>query len=663
MNLSITTARSAFQRRPCNEGPSPRACIACRARHQKCNASIPICRRCQASGSECIYKESKRGVKRQKRSPAASKDYHEGDGEGKPPGRVSIATPIAASSPKRLEKSSLLAVADVNPDMNETALSMENLPGEATSIRPSIDSEQVHQNGTPDILSEIGNSMLTNAIQDTELTQSYHDGIDGLLAEKASKIPYHGAECETDTLIELYFTKFNNGHPFLIPRSLYRTKPSLLPLHLKAVMRFVASHFMPGFSPETLRKAAENITSDHIPKDGYQVQGLMLFGMSLYARFEQELAMACINQAIDLALDLGMSYHRFALKHGMGNPIIEESWRRTWWDLYMIDGILATLNSAQHPFRLQDVQTDMPLPCEEFDYAQCKDMPRLRTQSDFLERAFAAETYVYSSMAYKIEAVRLAGNVLRLGTDMIAPSDAQVEGVDASLANFLLSLPQDKRHIIERDGQVDEVLFSAHSISNCALIMLHRPRSNLVFIKDHYPTPCTRREANGLPVSAYEIHTSKAIKAANAISNAIAVQTPLAKHSPCFVCAIVLAAIVHLPAYSMEMNKDKSSAIKERLQLTVSALNSIGETWPMAKAVKMQISQFAREIFSNHAMAAGPSSANVQVQETDIGSMMDDETWLDELSYLGPNESTMLLENVSTEPIFMANNVPVLDTS
>lgn len=152
---------------------------------------------------------------------------------------------------------------------------------------------------------------------------------------------------------------------------------------------------------------AQNINSDRIPKEGYKVQGIMLFSMSLYARFEQEPALAVINQAIDLALDLGMSRNSFALKDRIGNLIIEESWRKTWWDLCMMDGVLASLNSVHRSFRLQNAQTDMPLPCKELDYAQCRPMPPPRTQSDFLGRTFAMDSYNYSSMAYKIEEFRL----------------------------------------------------------------------------------------------------------------------------------------------------------------------------------------------------------------------------------------------------------------
>ena len=449
-----------------------------------------------------------------------------------------------------------------------------------------------------------------------------------------------------ETVMDIFYSNFHNAHPFVIPQRLYRAKPALLPPVLKSVIMFVASHFIPGFVQDGLRNAAENITSDRVPADGFKVQGLLLFGMSLFARCEQELALTIIDQAIDLALNLGMNSKTFAITHGMGNAIIEESWRRTWWDLYMVDGILSSLNSIHHTFRLQHIQNDVPLPCEETDYVECKSITTFRSQQDFLERAFAAEPYNYSSEAYKIEAVRLLGKVVNISSDIVSPNDEQVESLDAQLANFILSLPPEKRYTIERDGKCDEILFSAHNLIDSALISLHRPRSTLTFIQNHYPTECTRPEAIRAPISAYEVHTAKTIKAANSISQAIALRTPLSKHSPCFVCATLLSAIVHLPAYSVEMDMERASAIKERLQLTINALNSIGEVWPMGKAAKGQISQFARDVFAGQAVAAGRAQVGAHIQQIDIEAMMEDQTWLDELASMAPAGERMLIGDV-----------------
>ena len=451
-----------------------------------------------------------------------------------------------------------------------------------------------------------------------------------------------------ETLIDLFYANYYDSHPFLIPQALYKAEPTIVPAHLTTVMELVATHFadghlVDGCAQQSLLAMAHGIRCSLVPDDGFKVQGLLLLGMTLYARSDTELAQTTLSQAIDTALRLGMNRHDFALRSSAGNPILGESWRRTWWELYMLSGTMTALSNAQCPFVLRDTPTDVPLPCADPDYAQCKPVTSLRTQSDFHDRTFAPDARAYSSLAYKIEAVRLTGIVACLGDDVDAATDDLVDGLDASLMSFLLSLPPDKRYS-DADGTVDEVIFSALTMIDCALILLHRPRSSLVFVRRHYPTPCSRAQGVAPPSSAREIHTSKAIKAANSISNAMAARTPLARHSPCFICAIALAAVIHLPAYVLEARADRSAATKQRLALAVSALSLMGKTWPMAAAVRAEILQFARDVFAARAAVdeyalgggGGGGGAPQQVEELSVDAFMDDHASLEQLTGFEP---------------------------
>ncbi|KAK0512059.1 hypothetical protein JMJ35_005187 [Cladonia borealis] len=623
---------------PRNRPPSLLACIACRRRHLKCNGEMPVCKRCQDTGNECNYQQSRRGYKGPRKVAKATVNGDENSPHTGLPGNLLTKTPSTAST------------GPWTPS-NMTGLDFAAM-GEAYSIGPFSESlprpytlpQDLYQ--TPETGSSAAQSLPLDDRQHIKIALDPQHNPINQAVNITSSTSIDPSEDGDETVMDIFYSNFHNAHPFVIPQRLYRAKPTLLPPVLKSVILFVASHFIPGFVQDGLRNAAENITSDRVPADGFKVQGLLLFGMSLFARCEQELALTIIDQAIDLALNLGMNSKTFAITHGMGNAIIEESWRRTWWDLYMVDGILSSLNSIHHTFRLQHIQNDVPLPCEETDYLECKAITTFRSQQDFLDRAFAAEPYNYSSEAYKIESVRLLGKVVNISSDIVSPNDEQVESLDAQLANFILSLPPEKRYTIERDGKCDEILFSAHNLIDSALISLHRPRSTLTFIQNHYPTECTRPEAIRAPISAYEVHTAKTIKAANSISQAIALRTPLSKHSPCFVCATLLSAIVHLPAYSVEMDMERASAIKERLQLTINALNSIGEVWPMGKAAKGQISQFARDVFAGQAVAAGRAQVGAHIQQIDIEAMMEDQTWLDELASMAPAGERMLIGDV-----------------
>lgn len=71
--------------------------------------------------------------------------------------------------------------------------------------------------------------------------------------------------------------------------------------------------------------------------------------------------------ARQLALDLGMHHREFAIDHGNGDPVLEESWRRTWWQVYIVDAFFSAIRrSADFPSYHIEATTD--LPCEEEEY-------------------------------------------------------------------------------------------------------------------------------------------------------------------------------------------------------------------------------------------------------------------------------------------------------
>ena len=639
--VRLTADKSCIRQRP----PSLLACVACRKRHLKCNGEMPVCKRCQDNGAYCNYEQSRRGYK----GPRKTKYLRHSENVISRYDEITELESEALMAPSSLSP----AIASNDVSFMERGLAVVPPVSIATidSAYMNVDFSGSSCQTSPDHMPVLSfrNLQRSESKRDRDLAFNPTSGYiiipgtshadlactgDPLTSQETRPTPQSDTAIdfgEIDTLIDIFYSNFFGAHPFIIPKKHYRDAPSTLPSCLKAVVRFVASHFARGFPQTSLRNAAENITSSHVPNDGFKVQGLMLFGMSLFARCEQEPALVIINKAIDLALELRMNTNNFSIGSAVGDPILEESWRRTWWELYMMDGILASLSSVQYSMRLHNTPANVPLPCEEQIYANCKRLPPLRSQLDFQERAFAYQECDYSSLAYKIESVCLLGKVINLGPDIGACPSEQVGSLDASLANFVLSIPQDKRSPISLDGRIDEIVFSAQSIIDCAQIMLHRPRSNLVFVRNYYATPCTRQEAIGTPISPHEIHTSKAIKAANSISSSAALRSPLTMHSPCFVCAIAMAAVVHLPAYSMETNPERSSTIKERLQLSISALNSISEVWPTAGAAKSQISQFAREIFAGRAAAVESKRQVIETQQIDFDCLIDDQDWFDRL--------------------------------
>ena len=416
---------------------------------------------------------------------------------------------------------------------------------------------------------------------------------------------------ESSSLIDIFYKHFHPAHPFVAPKKLYSLRPTLLPEPLKAVMRFIACHYVSNANMKALKNAASVILSDKVAEDGFKVQGLLLFAVASFARYEQIKGARALDLAIELALRIGMNCRMFAFNHGKNNFTLQESWRRTWWSLFLMNGLVTAIGGQEQPFRLHDIDSDVPLPGPCEDYNNCQSTPQPRSISDFRNRTFSEDPYCWSSFAYAIEAMYIMGGVFKLGPDTFAITDPQVEAIDASISNFLLSLPPSKRDVTLADGRTDETLLLAHMIINWAAILIHRPRSTLTFIRNHYHTTCTsRREAAGLPALAYASHTSKTLRAANALISLASIPRPLSYCTPILICGITTAATVHLPAYALADRHDTSVAIKERLQLGISALGAIAEIWPRASIAKSQVAGFVREVLAK---------PNVTIDSTGLG--------------------------------------------
>lgn len=130
-------------------------------------------------------------------------------------------------------------------------------------------------------------------------------------------------------------------------------------------MRYIGAHYYPEARfKEEFRPAAYTVLSDVTPRDGFKVQGLLLLAVIEHAHGQEENAYLKIQMAIDLALELGMNRTSFALVNSEGSSVLAESWRRTFWELYVVDGLLAAMRD-QSSYRLFSHKADVRLPCAE----------------------------------------------------------------------------------------------------------------------------------------------------------------------------------------------------------------------------------------------------------------------------------------------------------
>ncbi|ETN45593.1 uncharacterized protein HMPREF1541_09425 [Cyphellophora europaea CBS 101466] len=566
--------------------PSLLACIPCRRSHLKCDGVKPLCSRCADKRIDCVWIESRRGYR----------DYRKGG---------NAAATGNTQKPKRRDSGYFYGPRPQHEPVPEAYVLDASLTAAHAFTYDEIFNVPFPGAEMPALYGDAHAAYHTSLPPVAELTPTSSATKDLPTPVSAREMQLarsdtHGShEKEPSDLIDLFYKYFFGSHPFVVPQKLYRQRPDTIPEGLKACMRFIAAHYVPNHNLLALQKATAVIFTDQMPDDVYKIQALMLYMCAAFARYEQMQGGVALENAIRIAMQIGLNKHAFAATVEPHNAVMQESIRRTWWTLFIMEGLITAIGGQMSPFRLHRLYCDVPLPGDDAAYMALKSSMAPRSLADFRNRTFAEDNYAYSSFAYAIEAMYIMGAVFELGPDTFAITDHQVEAIDASISNFTLSLPQDKRDVIpDPDGFVDETLLMAHMLINWAAILVHRPRSTLTFIRNHYATICTRVEAAGLPALAYASHTSKTLRAANTIINLATVQRPITYCTPSMVCGITTAATVHLPAYAIADTPGHATAIKERLQLGISALGRFAEIWPRASIAKSQVASFAREVLT-----------------------------------------------------------------
>ncbi|KAF2839422.1 hypothetical protein M501DRAFT_1011261 [Patellaria atrata CBS 101060] len=557
-NTNVTLSTEAISQRSASVAQAKSsvsvACIACRSKHLKCDGGVR-CSRCQSEGLTCQYVKSRRGWRGPRKAKQAEQtatktiNWHSGNINGSQfsPSSVEFGHNDASSIDNNLTTST----AGTSPSIgNGVQLNRPRGQFQVTYVPPP----QIPENNPP-----------TNA--------------------KSA-----------------FFQYFWGTHPFLLPQNylteLMRERP--LPI-LQLAIEFLGSSYLPNEPTEVYRDALErSLFQGSPPRDGYTVQALLIYAIGLHAHDNSQRATQVLLVATSMALELGMHRRDFSVKNGHGSPILEESWRRTWWELFIVDGMFAGVNQSVS-FPLRDVMTDVPLPCEEDEYISGNIPHQLRTLSDYDDSSFASEEIVFSSATYRIDAMRIMGRILAVSAlDPNAPHAWHaVDVVDACLVNWQLHLPAEKKELTDRNGKVDEMLFQAFMIWSGSSILLHRPRSTLYFRDVEDIKKCVSQCQTLTPATDRNTHTAKAVRAAGDVSKLITLPTPLQNHTSFFTCMVVMASVVNLSYWSFIVPDGEDGLIKEHIRLNIGVLRTLSDLWPVASTVLKQVKGVAHEMLAS----------------------------------------------------------------
>lgn len=264
------------------------ACLQCRRRHIKCDATQPPCSRCRREGKECTYQASRRGG---------------------------------------LEKTAL--------------------------AKARLKKQQKHEN----------------------TTIHYRDDV---VAAGTSYRSLHQVSCGTPShlvangshLLQLYYEYCWSSFPMVLPYSYMQQRLERKIDHgleaLLAVMHWIGSLYTPFTASEAYYDTALQVLRQPTSTP-FNVQALVLLAVAQHHCDQREAARTTLDRAIVFALRLGMNKQEFATHYGERDAVLEESWRRTYYNLYGVDQELSVVARILN-FVLAEVVNTVDLPCDDCMY-------------------------------------------------------------------------------------------------------------------------------------------------------------------------------------------------------------------------------------------------------------------------------------------------------
>jgi len=110
-------------------------------------------------------------------------------------------------------------------------------------------------------------------------------------------------------------------------------------------MLYIGSLYAPEISSLELRDTAlKLLDSPNLPPNGFTVLALLLAGIASHCEDEFGQCQAILDRAVYLALEIRMNSRTFANMER--DPVLAESWRRTYWGLYLTEATIAGIRRA-----------------------------------------------------------------------------------------------------------------------------------------------------------------------------------------------------------------------------------------------------------------------------------------------------------------------------
>ncbi|KAF2798230.1 hypothetical protein K505DRAFT_233714 [Melanomma pulvis-pyrius CBS 109.77] len=424
------------------------------------------------------------------------------------------------------------------------------------------------------------------------------------LATSNNKVAF---SVNVDRLIDLYYENFYGAFPITTPLH-YVCRRKMSENHqlqdLLLVMQWVGSIYAPWTTSDPYyEKAHQALQKPTLPRNGFSVQALMIFAVAQHHSDLKLEARITLNLAIAIALELGMNSKEFAQRNGEGNPVLEESWRRTYYLLYLTDQHFSVV--VNNPtFTLRDLPNLVDLPCDD-EYYELGQIPPTRTWQDYESREFADDEVIYSSIVYLYDVASVVSYIMRSFLATGSFGDILLASVDAKIAAWKSLLPACKKDPLHQNGKVDEVMFLAHMISAILIMNTHRPFSTLTYSIEELTTESF---VSAVPYveplkQGQGAHTARALKAADIQTKLLAIPCVIERHHPFTLCITASIATAQVSACNFLLEDHALSIARDRVRLSIGYLSAMGSHWPLAKKMAREVRRIARRTL------AGPQSS------------------------------------------------------
>ncbi|ORY10670.1 hypothetical protein BCR34DRAFT_485278 [Clohesyomyces aquaticus] len=514
------------------------ACVQCRNRKVKCDASMPVCKRCQADDKHCEYLKSRRGG-RPRHKHSSEKSTTAGD---HPPPTMST------------QWDEVFAAASSN------IISYDELSMEGSSQTCSISGA-------------------------TSSTLPFEGSNDHLLTQYYTF--FHPAH--PSVLPRWSLQARNSSNP-----------SSLEPL--LPVMIYIGSIFTPSVPSAPLENIALRLLDSTRARGGrpspFFVQALELYAVAVYWNNQTERALELLHEAIRGALGLGMHRTEWAVEHGEGDPVLEECWRRTWWMIYVTDAHISG-STHTYPTKTGATQPDTRLPCEDHQYESGNIPPPLSLKT-YNVREFSDSEF--SSFAHLVGFTQALNRVLSTRRARDPENAKTIcSNADTCMTAWCSLLPTSKRRLLKADGSVDELLFTANILMHTYLVDLHRELSSLKYSPIESVSKCSPppppENCHNIKEDAHT-HTAKVLFAIEKLNGLLLLPTRLVTHTPFIICMVANMTIAHLSACRYVFQEPKLFLEREKIRLNMGALKMLGEYWPLGERTYRELGIIAREILS-----------------------------------------------------------------